>query len=212
MAEEVSLWLKRFLDGDQAAAQPLWDQYYAPLMQVARRKMGHRPCRTTDEEDVALSAFHSFCRAATAGRFPQLEDREDLWRLLVTITHRKVVGAMRRQFAQKRGGGVVRGESYFQPGPSSDSPSENVFGLASVPDEQLTPAVLAMMQEACEGLLNSLEDDTLRQVALRKLEGLSNEEAARDLGCSVATIERKLSRIRKHWSQLATATSDVEPG
>ena len=45
--------------------------------------------RAADEEDVALSAFDSFCRGAEQGRFPQLDGRDDLWHLLVVITVRK---------------------------------------------------------------------------------------------------------------------------
>ena len=34
---------------------------------------------------------------------------------------------------------------------------------------------------------------------MMKLEGYSNKEIAAELNCSVATIERKLARIRKKW-------------
>ena len=47
------------------------------------------PRRASDEEDVALSAFQSFYQGIARGRFPQLEDRDNLWRLLITITARK---------------------------------------------------------------------------------------------------------------------------
>jgi hypothetical protein len=70
MADDVTLWIERFLAGEADAVQALWDRYYASLVRLARRKLGFRPCRASDEEDVALSAFHSFCRAAGAGQFP----------------------------------------------------------------------------------------------------------------------------------------------
>jgi len=34
---------------------------------------------------VALSAFDSFCRAVDQGRFPRLNDRHDLWQILMLI-------------------------------------------------------------------------------------------------------------------------------
>ena len=61
---------------------------------------------------LALSAFHSLCERVGRGQFPQLADRDDLWRLLVTITARKVISALRHQTRQKRGGGKVVGESW----------------------------------------------------------------------------------------------------
>ena len=56
------------------------------------------------------------------------------------------------------------------------------------------------MTEECARLLACLEDETLGTIALRKLEGYTNEEIARLLGCSLPTVERKLARIRKKWN------------
>jgi hypothetical protein len=55
----------------------------------ARHKLRGVPRRAADEEDVALSAFDNFCRAAEHGRFPDLADRDDLWQLLLVLTDRK---------------------------------------------------------------------------------------------------------------------------
>ena len=40
-----------------------------------------------------------------------LEDRDDLWQILAVITTRKAMRQLRRERAQKRGGGEIRGES-----------------------------------------------------------------------------------------------------
>src|SRR5262249_49366796 len=85
----VTDWIDRLKIGDPAAAQQLWQSYFQRLHRIARKKLQGTPRRVADEEDVALSAFDSFCRGAEQGRFPQLTDRDDLWRLLVTITARK---------------------------------------------------------------------------------------------------------------------------
>ena len=73
----------------------------------------------SDEEDAALSAFDSLCAGLARGQFPQLADRDDLWRLLVVITTRKVQAQARRRLRQKRGGGQVRPASDLA-GPASD--------------------------------------------------------------------------------------------
>jgi hypothetical protein len=85
MASEGSVthWIGQLQAGDPAAAQPLWERYFLKLVHLARRKLQGLPRRAADEEDVALSAFDSFCRAAEARRFPALADRDGLWRLLV---------------------------------------------------------------------------------------------------------------------------------
>src|SRR5215471_13155474 len=86
--------VSRLIDGlavrDDAAVEQLWRRYFPRLVGLARKRLHNAPRRLEDEEDVALSAYASFCQAAEAGRFPQLLDREGLWRLLVVITVRKV--------------------------------------------------------------------------------------------------------------------------
>src|SRR5271156_301531 len=109
----ITEWLGNLREGDQAAAQPLWERYFSKLVTVARTKL-RRMRRTTadeDEEDAALSAFNSFCDGAARGKFPQLADRDDLWRLLVVITARKAMAQAHREGRKKRGGGRVVDEA-----------------------------------------------------------------------------------------------------
>ena len=75
--------------GDPAAVQQLWECYFERLVGLARKKHLQAARAGGDEQDVALSVLASFCRNAERGRFPQLADRNGLWRLLVTITARK---------------------------------------------------------------------------------------------------------------------------
>src|SRR5204863_5483684 len=83
--------------GDRAAAQPLWEAYFARLVALARVRLRNTPRRAADEEDVALSAFDSFCRRAERGEFPRLNDRDDLWQLLAMIASRKVYDLAERE-------------------------------------------------------------------------------------------------------------------
>src|SRR5262249_14633252 len=75
-------WLGPLKAGDAAAAQPLWERYFRRLAGLARKKLQGSPRLAADGEDVAQSAFKSFYRGAEQGRFPDLRDRDDLWRLL----------------------------------------------------------------------------------------------------------------------------------
>src|SRR5947209_3964759 len=104
----VTRWLKQLQVGDPAAVQQLWERYFPRLVGLARKKLQDAPQRLADEEDVALSAFHSFCRNAEQERFPHLLDRDGLWRLLVVITARKAAHLLRAEGRQKRGGGACR--------------------------------------------------------------------------------------------------------
>jgi DNA-directed RNA polymerase specialized sigma24 family protein len=145
-----------------------------------------------------LSAFDSFCRGATAGRFPRLDDRDDLWPVLVTITVRKASDQVRRERRLKRGGGRVRSEHEL----GRSAPDAGGF-MDEVVGREPTPELAAMMAEQYLHLLGRLADETFRRIAAWKLEGYSNEEIAARLGCGLRTVERKLGAIRSIWRAAA---------
>jgi DNA-directed RNA polymerase specialized sigma24 family protein len=182
----VTLWIGRLRAGDPDAAGPLWERYFQRLVGLARARLRGAPRRVSDEEDVALSAFESFCRAAAEGRFPRLGDRDDLWRLLVTFTARKALHLVRDQGRQKRGGGAPR-------------PGEE--GVDQLIGDEPTPEFAAQVAEECRRLLDSLGDPGLRALALWKMEGYTNDEIAARLDCAPRTVERKLRLIRRIWEQ-----------
>jgi DNA-directed RNA polymerase specialized sigma24 family protein len=196
----ITGWLGELREGDQGAAQPLWERYFSKLVSVARAKL--RRLRPTsageDEEDAALSAFNSFCAGAARGKFPQLTDRDDLWRLLVVITARKAMAQANRQGRKKRGGGRVVNEAVVF-GRELDGAAGSLAGLERIAAEGPTPEFAAMMAEECGRLLDALDDDALRQVAVSRMEGYNNDEIAAQLGCARRTIARRLDLIRKTW-------------
>jgi DNA-directed RNA polymerase specialized sigma24 family protein len=179
----VTRWIAQLRAGDQAAADPLWQRYFEQLVVLARGRLLRAPRRAADEEDVALSAFHSFCRAAEDGRFAKLNDRNDLWRLLVVLTTRKAAHLLRDGRRLKRGGGHA---------------AENDVDLDLIVGESPEPEFVAEAAEECRRLLCRL-DDPLRSIAIWKMEGYTNEEIAARLSCVPRTVERKLRLIRAIW-------------
>jgi DNA-directed RNA polymerase specialized sigma24 family protein len=190
----ISQWLKKVHGVDEKFAQAIWEMYFQKLVQLARQKLGSLPRRDEDEEDAALSAMDSFLQGAKEGRFPQVGDRDDLWRLLVTITVRKVTARRRRFFAQKRGAGDVRGESVFR---DADAGSD---GIDQILGEEPTPELADEMIGTCDELLGKLEHPELKTIALYKMESYTNGEIAMLLGCSLRTVHRRLDKIRALWS------------
>jgi DNA-directed RNA polymerase specialized sigma24 family protein len=181
--------------GDAAAAQGLWERYFARMVELARARLraSSRKDAASDEEDAALSAFDSLCAGLAHGRFPQLSDRDDLWRLLVVITSRKVMAAARRQFRQKRGDGQVRLAADL-PDPGSDGEDDI---LARAVGSEPTPEFAAMVAEEFRLLLERLGDETLRKVAILRMEGETTDAIAAKLGCARRTVARQLALIRR---------------
>jgi DNA-directed RNA polymerase specialized sigma24 family protein len=185
--------------GQADAAGELWRRYYARLVSLARKKLRDAPRRTSDEEDVVVEAFDSFCRGVSAGRFPRLDDRDDLWQVLVLLTVRKAANQRKHATRRKRGGGMVQSESDF---PLADG---SVLGIDSIAGDEPTPEFAASVAEQVNRLLESLGDETLRHVALAKLDGRENPEIARQFEVSLRTIERKLAVIREIWANAESA-------
>ncbi len=203
----VTAWVAQLKAGDAEAARQLWERYFARIVRLAQRRLKGASRRVADEEDVALSAFHSLCRGAANGHFTELSDRDDLWRLLAAIVHRKAVDHVRRNVSKKRGGGDVRGESIF--GELSSDSSHEFAGFDAWVGDDPTPELLTAMDEEYQRLLGSLRNDTLRQIAMWRMEGESNEEIAQRLGTTVRSVERKLNRIREKWSQEGNDDSEA---
>src|SRR5262249_34041773 len=154
--------------GNHEAAQPLWERYFQQLVRLARGKLHNLPGRAADEEDVALSAFNSFCRGALRGRFPQLKDKDNLSPLLGAITARKAINLRTAERRQKRGGGAVRGESAWLGPPGSE---DSGYGIDQVTGPEPTPEFATQVAEECRQLLEKLDNAELRAVALWKMEG-----------------------------------------
>src|SRR5207248_9184182 len=123
-------------------------------------------------------------------------DRDNLWRLLVVITARKALDQLAREHARRRGGGTLQGESRISPGGAEwdQAAIEQVVG------DEPTPEFAAQVAEEYGRLLGVLGDDTLRQVAVWRMEGLTADEIAGRLDCSLRTVARKLETIRVIWS------------
>jgi DNA-directed RNA polymerase specialized sigma24 family protein len=190
----VTVWLTQLRAGQADAAQYLWQGYYRRLVGLARHNLLGRPRAAADEEDVALSAFHSFCRGVDQDRFPRLDDRDDLWQLMVLLTARKAAHLIRDETRHKRGGGAVVHTSAL-----ADEDSR----LAEFIGPEPTPEFAAQVAEECRRLMGRLGDDELRAVAQAKMEGYTNEEIARQRGCVVRTVERRLRTIRGLWEEEA---------
>jgi RNA polymerase sigma factor (sigma-70 family) len=189
----------RFLGGlkvrEAEAVRRLWERYFADLVRLARTRLRDAPRTAADEEDAALSAFDSLCRGAGQGRFPQLENRDDLWRVLVTITARKAADMVRHERRLKRGGGDVRTEADLAVA------ALEAGGIAQAPANEPSPELAALMAEECRRLFDALPDESLRQVAGLRLDGYTDREIADRLGCGLSTVERRLRTIRAVWGR-----------
>lgn len=197
----ITLLIEDLKAGDSVAAQRLWEVYFQQMVGLARQKLGHFR-RGADEEDIALSAFKSFCLGIRRGRFTQALDRTNLWSLLIAITMHKSVDHIRRENRQKRGGSGRTDEE------RDDHPiagaEVDLTPLSAIISKEPDPQFVGEMIDQFEALLFRLDasgDSSLKPIALLKMEGDSAKEIAQKLNCARRTVERKLELIRSLWEQ-----------
>ncbi|MCI0456011.1 MAG: ECF-type sigma factor [Gemmataceae bacterium] len=205
--DSITQWLEGLKAGEQEAARRLWESYFHKLVRLVRRKLPGHARRVFDEEDVALSAFKSFCAGVAQDRFPTLGDRDNLWAVLVVLASRKARAYVVHQNRQKRGGGKVQGES----GLGRSEESATFPGLDAIAGPGPTPELAAQFAEECQRLLDGLGDDTLQAIALLKMQGHTLDEIAEQVGCTRRAVQRRLEIIRRTWRASVPKGAEEDP-
>jgi RNA polymerase sigma-70 factor (ECF subfamily) len=167
-----------------SAAPALDEQYRARLCQLVEREMNRRFRRKEDPEDVVQSAFRTFYRRKAKGEF-HIDSSVDLWRLLETITRRKILKHVEKLGAGKRD---PKREEY----PDGD----DLRGQGPRPEE--VAIVADLMNKALAGL-----DETYVQIFHMRLQNCTEEEIAAALGCNRGRVHSKLNLIRDRFQRLS---------
>ena len=192
----ISRLIPELRQSDEQAVLALWRRYGMRIENLAKPWMAGISPGVGDAEDVAQSAFHAFCRAASDGRALELINRDDLWRLLATISRHKATDRIRRELRIRRGGQA----------------EITHLGLEAAADDSPAPSEAAALDDELNRLFAQIDahgDPTLRVVATLRLEGASNEEIAEHLGCTPRTVQRKLQLIERMWLQRTAAGDSI---
>ena len=188
--DSISQWIAELKHGDPEAARRIWDRYFPRLCRFTRDKLSPASRRAQDEEDLALSAINALCSGAVEGRFQQLSNRDDLWQIMVMIATRKAANVHRHQAVRRESG-----ECDMRPEGGA------AWSLDLLSDSPASHAFLNTIDIHCEELLSKL-NGKLREVAILKLQGYSNEEIGNLRQRGLSTIERYLKMIREIWQDI----------
>ncbi|MEL6898236.1 MAG: ECF-type sigma factor [Planctomycetota bacterium] len=195
--EPITHWIQCLRQGDQEAAQELWRVFFDRLKNYAAKKLGELPKRVSDEDDVALSAFHSVVRGVQDDTFKRMESREDFWQLLVVIAARKASNLHRKQRQRREAGESVL----------ANAVAVNEHPMGTLQDDNLEEQDLAMYFH-CTEILEQLPGN-LQTVVLMRMSGYSNAEIAGRIGRSMKTVEHYFRQVRAVWADL---NPDIDAG
>jgi RNA polymerase sigma factor (sigma-70 family) len=187
-AQSVTRLIRAAQSGRASAVRPLLAVYFDRLVQLARSRLHDLPGLANYDEDLALRSFYSVYRRLQDPERPlQVSGRDDLWRLLATRTVSRAIDLIRRHRPKE-----IPGDQDF----------------TQLLTREPTPEEAAEVGDEVRRLLDLLEEPELRQIALWKVEGYTNEEIAARLDCVPRTVERKVRRIRLLWKH---ELKDLQP-
>ncbi len=193
--KEKSL-LRRFKAGEKDAANELIGQYFERVRSAAQTRLAMRGGRVEGPDDIAVSVFESLWERANNNDFDDedLATTDELWRLLSRMIQFKTEDAARRNSAQKRGRGSVRGESVFEKQDDSNPGIDGNVGTS------FTPSEILQLKESYTQLMQRLDDETLQKIAVMRFENYKVSEIASEFGMSERWVKRKLAMIRLSWT------------
>jgi hypothetical protein len=96
--DSVAQDLKNLRAGSPSATGRLVHRYWGRLQGLVRPRLRWygRPAVSVDEEDVANAALNSVILRLGRGKYPEIEDRDGLWRLLAHVAMRKASRLVKR--------------------------------------------------------------------------------------------------------------------
>lgn len=201
-SDPITIWIDGLRDSDDSAALQIWNHFSLRLLELARTRLAPKTKRAYDEEDAVQSMFRSVCLGFAEGRFPDLKDRDSLWRLMLVITCQKISNRHRFDHQKRRDVRLTLTDSVFYNADSIAVASES--GLVST---EPAPEFVAEFVETCEKLFAEFDDPVLEKITTLRMEGYSDSEIATQLDCSRRTVQRRLEIIRRKLASLEPIAS-----
>lgn len=185
---------QRHRGGEVEATERLFFYFAERLSRLAQRYLSPKLAPRVDGDDVMQSALKSFLVRASAGQF-RIENSQDMWKLLVTITVRKARQQVRAHNAEIR----AVGREVPQP----------LVGEVSIVDQLTEEPSMAEAVACAEEIDRLVKDDPpeYARVLELRLADYSIREIAEDMSLTKGTIESVLnvfkSRLERRWNELS---------
>ena len=178
MDQSFHEFIQKVRTGDEQAAAELVRQYESEIRREVRLRLrDSRLRRDFDSVDVCQSVLASFFIRAALGQY-ELEEPQQLVKLLVAMTRNKLIGKVRKMQSQTRDHRRIDGDG-----------SDKLRSVAKGP----TPSELVIGSE----LLQEFRKRMTREewlLADRRSQGLPWEKIASELGGTAESLRKQLAR------------------
>lgn len=190
-AGSVSKWLLQVRKGDELATNHLVSRYFGKLARYADKK--RRSTKTTDDgEDIALGVLDAVVRKIQREEYPDLNNREGLWLLLLVSVQNQVISRHRKHRRRLRLGIDVQ--------TVTDLMNTMFVDLEEFLDDPDLETESNEILEFWETSIRSFASEGTQMVARLKLAGLSNRQIAEQLNMSPRSVGRKVEMIIERWA------------
>ncbi len=162
----------------------LFEAYLPKLVRLAEHRIDERFKSKFDPDDVAATVLRSVYRRIKLGTF-SFDDDSEFWRLLVTVTKRKISNKVRHFRTQSR---------------SIECEISNVADLLkSVPEPTAEEATA--FNESLDLLYQSL-DEVQQKVFQLRMDGCEYHEIAHQIDMSERNVRRKMDVVKARACQI----------
>jgi hypothetical protein len=187
----ITQWLQQLRSGESDAAREIWNRFYPRIVRFAELNLQNNADHAVDGEDVAQSAFRTVYLAVMDGKYPDIDDRRHLWRLLIVSTLNRVRRHYRDIHAQKR---------------SIDKLASKPVSGRTMLMELSGPVAEAEMADLVETLFRHLDQEDpsgeLRQIAMLQLEQHSATAIAQKMQKRKTYVLQRIRWVRILWEEL----------
>jgi RNA polymerase sigma factor (sigma-70 family) len=195
--DSVTEWLNQI----QRASDPeafafLFERYLQQVTHMASHRLPARLKPIVDGDDIAAEVFVELNKGLQEGRFQQMQDRRDLWQVLIMLSERRAIAWQRRQQRQKRGGENVVGESAIAGDDSAAMPFSRFAGSEPSPEDA------TVLAETLRMFLQNLPNDQYRSIAADWLTGFTQQEISARTNVTLTTVERRIAYLRQRLDKM----------
>jgi RNA polymerase sigma factor (sigma-70 family) len=184
----ITEYLKAFKAGDAARLNDILKAYWSQLVAHCEQRLSRKFKPQQEGQDFAIQAFHNLAEGVRRGRWPRLDNRNDLWQVLLQAANCRIKDFVRNQMAEKRGGSQQR----LTDGPQSSRPMDLDQFQARDEFPQDAEQLVQLMFDLSNRLRGKI---THVRILVDHLNNYTNQEIAIRYEISSRTVRRKLDEI-----------------